>query len=273
MIKGTLSKLDVEFSDPVVYRLVMGEASLTLNDYLGRTLSINFSGEIYCTACGRRTKTSFSQGFCFPCCQKLAQCDLCIVRPETCHFEQGTCREPQWGMTHCMQPHYVYLANSSGLKVGITRQTQIPQRWIDQGAQQALTIFKVQTRFQSGLLEACIAKHVMDKTDWRKMLKGDAPALDLVAERDRLTDRLANDLGDLRSRFGELAIATLPDSKTVTIRYPFLNYPTAIKALNLEKTPQISGKLLGIKGQYLLFDSGVLNIRKYTGYGVEVWGD
>lgn len=273
MTIGPLSKLNTELADPVVYHLVLGSNLFALNSVIGLTLTLRFVGEIYCTACGRRTKNSFSQGYCFPCSQKLAQCDLCIVRPETCHFEKGTCREPQWGITHCMQPHFVYLANSSGLKVGVTRQSQVPQRWIDQGAQQALIIFKVQTRHQAGLLEVAIAKHVADKTDWRKLLKCDAPELDLVAERDRLIDLLADEIAQLQVKFGDEAVMALPDSEPLRIRYPLNVYPQTVKTLNLEKTPVISDVLLGIKGQYLLFEGGVLNIRKYTGYVVEVTND
>ena len=155
MNTGALRKMTAQLDEDgnIEYQLPVGENSLALNALIGKHVNITFDGAINCSHCGRKTKKSYSQGFCYPCMQKLAQCDMCIMKPETCHLDKGTCREPQWGEENCMIPHYVYLANTSGLKVGITRHTQIPTRWIDQGATQALPIFKVNTRLQSGLVE------------------------------------------------------------------------------------------------------------------------
>lgn len=195
---------------------------------------------------------------------------MCIVKPETCHYDAGTCREPEWGEQHCMQAHYVYLANSSGIKVGITRGSQIPTRWIDQGAAQALPVFRVASRYQSGLLEVVIKQHVSDRTDWRKMLKGDADPVDLVTLRDELVDTCNQEIAALEKQFGSGNIEFLPDEEVVEISYPVDQYPEKIKSLNLDKTPLIEAALLGIKGQYLIMDSGVINIRKYSGYKVDV---
>jgi hypothetical protein len=201
---------------------------------------------------------------------RLAECDMCIVKPETCHYDAGTCREPEWGLQHCMQPHYVYLANSSGIKVGITRGSQIPTRWIDQGASQALPIFRVASRYQSGLLEVIIKQHVSDRTDWRKMLKGDAEPLDLAAMRDQLAEQCSKPVAELQSRFGAENIDFLPAEPMAEIKYPVEQYPEKVKSLNLDKSPLVEGVLTGIKGQYLILDSGVINIRKYSGYKLEV---
>src|SRR5690554_3510233 len=151
--EGSIRKMLGTLGEPVRYALPLGDEQLPLNDLLGRTIRLEALGEIRCQHCNRLTKKSYSQGFCFPCMKKLAQCDLCIVSPERCHYEQGTCREPAWGEQFCMTDHIVYLANSSGLKVGITRASQIPTRWIDQGASQALPIMRVATRQQSGMVE------------------------------------------------------------------------------------------------------------------------
>ena len=169
-----------------------------------------------------------------------------------------------------MQPHFVYLANSSGIKVGITRGSQIPTRWIDQGAGQALPIFKVSNRYQSGLLEVAIKQHVSDRTDWRKMLKSDAEPQDLTAMRDRLVEACNAQITELRSQFGGENIQFLADEPVVDIQYPVEQYPEKVKSLNLDKTPQIEGVLMGIKGQYLILDCGVINIRKYSGYKLDV---
>ena len=192
------------------------------------------------------------------------------MKPEQCHYEQGTCREPEWGLAHCMQPHYIYLANSSGIKVGITRHTQIPTRWIDQGAIQALPILKVTSRYISGLVEIAIAEHVSDRTSWQKMLKNQVEAVDLIDKRNILLDVCSQQINAITDRFGEQAIETLGHETPVDIEYPVLAYPEKVKSFNLDKNPEVSGNLQGIKGQYLIFDSGVINIRKYAGYEVEL---
>jgi hypothetical protein len=167
-----------------------------------------------------------------------------------------------------MQPHIVYLANTSSCKVGITRATQIPTRWIDQGAVQALPIFQVQTRLQSGLVEVALAQYVSDKTHWQKMLRGTPEPIDLVAQRDHLLDLAQASLNPLMARFPD-AIMPITGVPMVELSYPVTDYPEKIKSLNFDRTPSVTGKLLGIKGQYLLLDSGVINLRKFTGYEIK----
>jgi len=272
MIEGQIKKMQTVLASPVEYSLPIDGELIALNPYLGKRIKLTYLGEINCSNCGKKTKKSYSQGFCYPCMRKLAQCDLCIMKPETCHYHLGTCREPQWGETHCFQDHYVYLANSSGLKVGITRHTQVPTRWIDQGATQALAIFKVKTRLQSGQVEVALKQHVGDKTDWRKMLKGQAEVKNLEAERDRLLALAAEALSELQQTNGEGQIELLTDAAPVTIDYPVLEYPTKVSSFNFEKTAEVEGVLLGIKGQYLILDTGVLNIRKFTSYHIRFDG-
>lgn len=267
---GSLKKLRATLADPVDYFLPVGNQEVALNGLLGQLLQIEHSGNIFCTNCGRKTSKSFNQGFCYPCLKNLARCDSCIVSPEKCHFHLGTCREPQWGEEHCMIPHVVYLANSSGSKVGITRGTQIPTRWIDQGAVQALPIIGVQTRQQSGLVEVALKQHIADKTNWRAMLKGEPEAIDLLARKHELLAASQIELQALQQQFGLQAIQVLEDQDAQEIAYPVMTYPEKVTSLNLDKTPLVSGTLLGIKGQYLLLDSGVLNIRKFTAYDVTV---
>ncbi len=269
-ISGGLAKMVTELGETVQYRLPVGEQLVGLNEFIGQTIRLKHEGTIHCIACGRATKKSYSQGHCYPCSQKLASCDLCIMKPETCHYAAGTCREPEWGEANCMQDHFVYLANTSGLKVGITRGSQVPTRWMDQGATQALPIFRVPTRLISGLVEVICKNHVADKTDWRKMLKGDGEPMDLADRRDDLLELCATELDALREEQGDGAITLLPEAEVVEIRYPVLEYPAKVTALNLDKTPEVEGILKGIKGQYLILDSGVLNVRKYGGYDLTV---
>lgn len=272
VVQGCLSKMAVapgEQGGAVRYTLRAGEHRLDLNARLGQPLRLQWTGAIACTHCGRATKKSFAQGYCYPCFTRLAQCDTCIVKPETCHFDAGTCREPEWAERHCFQPHVIYLANSSGLKVGITRGTQVPTRWLDQGAIQALPILTVETRQQSGLVEVLFKEEVADRTNWRAMLKGEVEPLDLVTERDRLLARLESGLGQLRQRFGADAIRLL-DEPPVSFDYPVLEHPRKIVSHNFDKQPEVAGTLLGLKGQYLILDTGVINLRKFTGYEVAV---
>jgi hypothetical protein len=256
-------------SSPVQYELPLGDHLVALNPLIGKPIKLVYTGKIFCIHCNRSIKKSFNQGYCYPCFTSLAQCDLCIMKPETCHYAEGTCREPSWGETFCFQPHVVYLANSSGIKVGITRQTQIPTRWIDQGAVQALPIFRVQSRYISGLVEVAIAKHVSDKTSWQQMLKAKAEPVDLVAKRDELIAVCAAELAAISQRFGQQAIEFLTDEPVVNIHFPVDSYPVKVKSFNLDKNAEVFGVLHGIKGQYLLLDTGVINIRKFTGYEVE----
>lgn len=268
--QGALRKMAAQLGAPVSYQFCLDEQRVEVNPLIGQSLRIEYLGAIHCTHCGRKTKKSFSQGYCYPCFTKLAQCDSCIVSPEKCHYDAGTCREPSWGEQFCMTDHVVYLANSSGVKVGITRATQVPTRWIDQGASQALPILRVATRQQSGLVEDLLRSQVADRTNWRALLKGDAEAVDLPAVREQLFDHCAEGLTVLQQRFGLQAIQPLADAEVVEIRYPVTAYPAKIVSLDLEKTPVVEGTLLGIKGQYLLLDTGVINLRKFTAYQVAI---
>ena len=267
---GSLRKLQTRHDTPVDYTLPVGDERLPLNAQLGQTMKLIHTGNIYCIHCARKTTKSFNQGFCYPCFQALAQCDSCIMAPEKCHYQAGTCREPVWGEEHCMQSHIVYLSNTSGLKVGITRASQLPTRWIDQGAIQALAVLRVRTRQQSGFVEHIIRQHTDDRTNWRAMLKGDNVPIDLLAEKERLLDECRPEFEDLREQFGFHALTELVGVEPVDIAYPVLEYPARVSSFNLDKDNTLEGTLLGIKGQYLIFDTGVINIRKYTAYEVQV---
>jgi uncharacterized protein DUF2797 len=269
-VLGCLRKMKTELTNPVSYQLPLTDALVDLNSLIGKPLTLRHTGQIFCVECNRKTSKSFNQGYCYPCFTTLAQCDMCIMKPEKCHYDNGTCREPSWGEAFCFQPHYVYLANSSGVKVGITRQNQIPTRWIDQGAVQALPIFKVQSRYVSGLVEVVIANHVSDKTSWQRMLKNQVEPLDLPAIRDELLIECETELADIGQRFGVGAMEYLSAAEPVDVAFPVEVYPTKVKSFNFDKQAEVGGILQGIKGQYLIFDSGVINIRKFSGYEVEL---
>lgn len=268
--RGTLRKMLSRLDNPVNYRIRLGDSAVPANELLEQKITLRFNGQINCIHCGRSTRKSFNQGYCYPCFQRLAQCDSCIIHPQKCHFDQGSCREPEWGEEFCMQDHIVYLANSSSVKVGITRATQVPTRWIDQGAIQALAIVRVRSRLQSGMLEVMFKQHVSDKTNWRVMLKSQVEPIDMLAEKERLLEKCAEELEELKEKFGFFAISVLNGIEPVSIRYPVVEVPEKISSFNFDKEAEIEGVLTGIKGQYLIFDTGVINLRRFSGYNIEL---
>lgn len=258
----------VKHHSPIQYAFVLDDGSeLNVNHLINKEMEFIFEGNIRCAACQRLTKKSFNQGYCYACFISLARCDMCIMKPETCHYDQGTCREPSWADNYCMQPHYVYLANSSGLKVGITRQDQLPTRWIDQGAVQAITLYKVSTRQQAGFIEVCLGSELKDKTNWRAMLKGEVELLDLEKIRDEVQAKFSAQVEAISQKFGAHSCEPLNDS-ALEFHYPVEQYPKKITSYNLDKQNIFTDTLLGVKGQYLIFENGVINIRKYGAYEI-----
>ena len=263
-ISGNILKMKSRLAKPVEYALPVGDELLEFNSLLGKKIKLSFDGIINCIATGQKIKKSYNQGYSYTSFMGLAECDICIVKPELCHYHKGTCRDPKWGEEHCIRPHIVYLALSSHVKVGITREPQVPTRWIDQGATQALPILKVKDRHTAGLIEVEIAKEYSDRTDWRKMLKGEIPQeeIDLTFLRDQIYENF----GDIIDQFEVEDV----DAQVLNISYPILLAPKKVNSLSFDKKPIIEGTLQGIKGQYLIFDCGVLNIRKHQGYKIEL---
>lgn len=236
------------------------ETKINLNELLGKKIKIEFLNEIRCVSCGAITKKSFNSGACYKCFITLAENDLCILKPETCHFHLGTCREPEWGKTNCFKKHIVYLANTSGLKVGITKENPYHKRWVDQGAVEALPILETGSRFEAGKIEIEFAKYISDKTSWQKLISAPALSLDLMEKSKELFTQV--NLEKTNSEYKKL-------SHNVTkIEYPILDYPKKKISLKLEANKPIEDILLGIKGQYLLFPNGGINLRSFEGYKI-----
>jgi len=241
--------------------LESGKTKVELNNLIGQKLKVVYGGEINCIACHRQIRKSYGQGFCFSCFQTLPQADPSVMRPELDQSHLGISRDMEWAKQNNLIDHFVYLAISSSLKVGITRHTQIPTRWIDQGAIQAIRIAKVPYRQLSGLIEVELKKQFDDKTNWRKMLSNQIDRdINLKNERDKAHQILASKYSDY-----------LIDDEPMEINYPVLYYPEKVKSISLDKTPEFEGKLIGIKGQYLMFDNQmVFNVRKHNGYFVDI---
>lgn len=261
MIVGNLHKMRTDLQDEVKYKLILSE-EVVMNDFIGKQISLNWNGIINCQKCKKVTKNSFGEGFCYPCFSSAPEAAECIIRPELCRAHLGEGRDPEWEEKHHNQPHIVYLAASSAVKVGITREGQIPTRWIDQGASSAIILARTSNRYEAGMLEVAMKELFTDKTHWQKMLKNEIDeTIDLSDEKWSLEEQLPSDILELLSE----------DDDVTEINYPVLEFPEKVKSLSFSKTPSINGTLKGIKGQYLLFDEGrVLNIRKHTGYYVEI---
>lgn len=238
--------------------------ALDMNALIGKTLTLSYAGKTTCQGCGAIDVPLSNDGHCDTCCKTKAQTDICRVKPELCHYAAGTCREPSWGEANCHTAHTVYLSVTSGVKIGITRNKNLPQRWIDQGATQAMRLITVDQRLTAGLVETLIAQVMADKTNWRKMLTGET-ALDLQA----VASEIAPQIEQAMSLYGD--VITRESANETRLRYPVTAYPEKVgNGFNLEKTPTFTGKLIGIKGQYLIFDNGFLNWRKYIGYHISM---
>ncbi len=261
-LEGNILKMRTELASPVKYTLPIGENLLEMNDLIGKEISMKFEGQINCISCGKQTKTSFGQGFCYNCLQTAPEASESILRPELSKAHLGIARDMEWAEKHDLIDHIVYLAVSSEVKVGVTRIHQIPTRWIDQGASSAIKLATTPNRHIAGVIEVFLKKYFTDKTNWRAMLKNEVMEnIDLVAEKEKVIQLLPKELRNY----------TEMDNSTTEINYPVKQFPDKIKSVGFDKMPLIEGVLTGIKGQYLLFeDDSVLNIRKHSGYFIQV---
>jgi hypothetical protein len=248
--------------DVVQYTLPLGDELINMNELVGKEISLEYKNQINCIKCGRVTKTSFAQGYCYPCFISAPETEECVLKPELCRAHEGIARDMSFAEEHCLIDHYVYLALSSGVKVGVTRYHQVPYRWIDQGAWKAIKLAITPNRYVAGTIEVALKAHFTDKTNWRHMLTNKlATDIDLVQYKDRAIELLHTDFQHYAT----------DDDEIFEINYPVIKYPEKVKSISFEKVPKIEDVLTGIKGQYLLFDSGaVLNVRKHNGYLVDL---
>ena len=250
-----------EYGSPIQYYLETESDYLNINQLIDKNISIEFD-KYQCLGCGKNKKI-FRQGHCYDCFINSAQVGDWIMKPELskAHLDIAD-RDLDYEKSVQLQPHIVYLASSSNVKVGVTRKSQVPTRWIDQGASQAIAMLETPNRYLAGIAEVALKKHVSDKTSWQKMLKNDVIQVDLIQEMHRLKEFLPS---ETQKYF------LSQNTDVYTMEFPVLQYPTKIKSLNLEKSPIIQGKLKGIKGQYLLFENGsVFNVRNNEGNVVKI---
>lgn len=256
---GNIIKMKSRFEKEYVeYFLPIGEDLVSMNELIGKRITLKYQNQINCIKCGKQTKTSFSQGFCYNCFLTAPEADPAIINPELDQSHLGISRDMDWARTYSLVPHNVYLAISSNVKIGVTRAEQVLTRWIDQGASYAIKLAETPYRQLAGQIEVFLKDYFADKTNWRNMLTNKIPSnIDLIAEKDKAMQLLPD----------ELKTHVISDNSVKKINYPVMHYPSKIKSLNFEKDSSFSGTLTGIKGQYLMFDNNnVVNIRKYNGY-------
>jgi hypothetical protein len=258
MHTGNIRKMKSTLEEVVQYELPVGNDHVSMNELLGKAVSLEYHHKINCIKCGRETKKSFAQGFCYPCFISAPETEECVLRPELCRAHEGVARDMDYAKEHCLIEHVVYLSMTSGIKVGVTRCTQVPVRWIDQGATSVIELARTPNRFTAGLIEVSLKEHLDDKTNWRKMLSGEIEtAFSLPEIKSTVKSYLPDNLKQYY----------IDENREWSIKYPVNIYPEKIRSLDFDKTDKIGGILTGIKGQYLMFDGiSVINIRKFGGY-------
>lgn len=257
MREDTLKKMSASLGEVVEYTLEINGKAHSMNELIGTHIKLEWNGEVICS-CGRRDTKFYRSGFCYTCYWEVPQASQSIFKPELCtaHLDIEE-RDLAWEKEFQLAPHYVYLANSSGIKVGITRGSQGIIRWIDQGASQAILLAEVPNRRFSGDIEVSLKRFVSDVTNWRKMLSGTPDPVDLVQMKKELSVHVPDDLKKY----------IVADDTVTEISYPVTEFPKKVKSTKLEKIPVIEGVLKGIKGQYLLLDGDrVFNVRAHEGF-------
>ncbi|HEX2616038.1 MAG TPA: DUF2797 domain-containing protein [Flavobacteriales bacterium] len=262
MLVGVDTSGDPAAGGAVNYAMRLGAQIVPLAEHIGRPFTLSFTGARSCTSCGQRVKKFYGQGLCYPCLRDAPEASECIVRPELCRAHLGEGRDPAWEVEHHHQEHDVYLSHTGGVKVGVTRGTQVPVRWIDQGAGIAMRIARTPYRQLGGAIEVDLKRFFGDRTNWRAMLQ------------QAITDPSALLEAHAQAREGlvpELRAYLLEKPEPAFFTYPLPAPLPKVVSVSLEKLPEVTGTLLGVKGQYLVWADGrVLNVRNHSGFHVEI---
>jgi len=258
---GQISKMESQLNNPILYKMNIGENQIELNKLINTKIKIRFDNKIKCIECNKTIKKTFMQGYCYPCFISSPKTSDCIFKPHLCRAHIGDSKDMSWSQKNCLVEQYVYLSITSNLKVGVTRYSQIPTRWVDQGAHFAIKFAKTPNRYLAGLIELEISKYISDRTKWRQMIKGEYDFVNLIDKKIELSLLLSNEYSEYIINQNDL----------VKLHYPMKSNPEKICSINLDKTPDVSGIITGIKGQYMILDNyNVLNVRKYTGYYINI---
>jgi len=258
---GQISKMLSTLEKPIYYQLPIGKDIININDLLNMKVTIKYNGEIKCIACDKKIYKTYMQGYCYPCFISLPQTSECVFKPHLCKAHEGEARDMKWAQKNCLDTTYVYLSLTSNVKVGVTRHANIPSRWVDQGAHYAIKLAKTPNRYLAGMIEVELSKYISDRTKWRQMIQGKYDMINLLELKSELLSKIPKEYQEY----------IINEDELVKLEYPMMNIPEKIKSFNLDKNPELSGVLTGIKGQYIVIDNEfVLNVRKYTGYFISI---
>lgn len=261
-MRSELQQGEVHYRLPLYDVLEPGD-EVPMNDLIGQTIQLRFEDRINCVVTGKKINKTYGDGMSYDAWRKSPMAVESIIRPELSRIHEGVAlRDMEWEKANHLQPHVTYVSLTGGVKVGVTRATQIPTRWIDQGAVEAIVLAETPYRQAAGLIEVSLKSHIADKTNWRKMLSNEKlSGYDLEEIKYNLVQHIPDELQEFVSENDEIHY----------IKFPVLQYPIKVKSIKLDKAPLIEKKLLGIKGQYLLLeDDLVINLRSHTGYRVSL---
>lgn len=268
--KGNLRKIETQVhNNDIQYNLRLYDIlepqkdSIDLNALVGKPIKLSYDGVINCVVTGKKIKKAYGEGMSWDAFESSPMADQSIVKPELSTAHLGIeRRDIEWEIEHHVVPHYVYLSFTSNFKVGVTRYTQIPTRWVDQGAIAAIIIAKTPYRQAAGLIEVSLKDFIADKTNWRKMLQDQqVNKTDMLAKRDELIKHFPE----------ALKTYALKEEPIQYLQYPVTTYPEKISSIKFDKVPVVNKILKGIKGQYLIFDDNtVMNLRSQSGYEIEI---
>ena len=258
---GIIKKMEAHLDkNEPQYSLPIGDEYCDFNRLLNHNIKLSFNHQIFCIKCNQKIKKTFAQGFCFPCFRDSPETSECILRPELCRAHEGESRDMEWSERNCLQKQYVYMSFTGNLKVGVTRFNQIPTRWIDQGATKAVILCITPNRYLAGVIEVFLKEFYSDRTNWRKMLSGNFEELDFKTAQNEALELLDK-------KFSAYTVREAWQD----INFPIIDTPNKIKSFSFDKHETYEDTLIGIKGQYLLFKNDtVLNIRKHTGYDINI---
>ena len=266
IFSGNIRKMRTSLNEKVEYVLplynnLQENHFISMNQFIGSSINISFKGLINCVVTGRKIYKTYGEGMCYDAWKNSPMAVESIIRPELSRIHEGIAlRDEKWERENHLQPHYVYLTKTGGIKVGVTRATNLPYRWIDQGAVEGLVIAETPYRQAAGLIEIALKQFISDKTNWRKMLTNDLVDDLLEDVRDQLVDKIP-------SEFKEYIVK----KEKIEIPFPVIEYPQKVTSMKLDKISEIEMKLMGIKGQYLIFEEGkVINLRSHTGYYINL---
>ena len=260
MFSGVLKKMTSIHDDPVRYILDFDNDLLFLNQVIGKKIKFHKTG--YCCLSCFENLQIFANGFCKKCFFESPLSGEWVMKPELskAHLEIED-RDISYEKKVQLQNHIVYLSKTSGIKVGVTRSNNMTTRWIDQGAIEAVVLIEVPNRYLAGIAEVKLKDKFSDKTNWRKMLTSNIDEADIKNEKMIAIDSLGSEFQDYFKN----------DSKVLKFNYQIDKLIDSVKSISLKKSDDIEGKLIGIKGQYLIFDdSSVFNVRSNEGYVVDI---